>query len=81
MACVAHDRDLHLRVVWHLVVLTMSSLASPPPIGGHGDLEASAHRLEVFICAHVAVLQARPHRVYIEERVLSVFDVRAGVPV
>lgn len=50
-------------------------------IGGHGDLEASAHRLEVFICAHVAVLQARPHRVYIEERVLSVFDVRAGVPV
>ena len=67
---VANDGDLDFRVVWHLVVLAVL-------IRSHGDLEACGHGLE-FICgAHVTVLQARSHRVHIEERVLSVLDVCA----
>lgn len=74
VASVAHDGDLHFRVVRHLVVLAVL-------IGSHRDLEASRERLVFFGGAHIAVLKSRSHWVHIEEGILPVLDVRHGFPV
>lgn len=74
MASVANDRDLHFRVVWHLCLLTCL-------VRGHCDLEAGRHGLEFIRSSHVTVLQARSHRVNIEERVFAVLDVRRRLAV
>ena len=74
MAGVSDYGDLNLSIVGHLVNLAML-------IGSHGDLETSAQCLELVSGAHITILQARPHGVDVEERVLSVLDVRARVPV
>ena len=70
MSSVADDWNLDFRVVRHLGLLAGL-------VRSHGDLEASRHGLELVGGPHVTVLQARSHRVHIEERVLSVLDVCA----
>ena len=74
MSSVADDWNLDFRVVRHLGLL--ASL-----VRSHGDLEASRHGLELVGSPHVTVLQARSHWVNIEEGILSVLDVRGGLPV
>ena len=74
VASVANDRNLHFGVVRHLVLLTVL-------VRSHGDLETSRHGLVFLSCAHIAVLQARPHWVNVEEGVLAVLNVCHGLPV
>ena len=74
MTSVTDNGNLDFGVVGHLGLLTVL-------IRGHCDLEARGHCLEVFIGAHITILQTWPHRVNIEEWILPVLNVRAWVPV
>jgi len=74
MASVTNDRNLNLGVIGHLCFLTVL-------IGSHGDLETCGHSLEVFVSSYIAILQARSHRVHIEEGILPVLNVCAWRPI
>ena len=49
MAGVADDWNLDFGIVWHLGLLAGL-------VGGHGDLEASRHRLELISSSNITVL-------------------------
>ena len=74
MSCVANNWDLNFGVVWKLLSFTLFRRV-------HGDLHAGGEGRELLVLANVSVLQAGSHWIHVEERVLSVLDVRARVPV
>ena len=68
MSGVSNNGDLNSRLIWHLSILTRF-------VGSHSDLESGGHGLEVVGGADIAILQARSHRVNIEEGILAVLNV------